>query len=362
MTAFSNSVSYISQIAVDIDLVKDYLSIVSKPMDYNTIITKLENGGYEPSSSPSTDEHEPIDAMEEIVLYALMDTHQVHHNCLLYNQKGSVFYRAGSVQRYKFLAYFERHIQERLSNGVISRLHEFLGACKAEREQLTVRTRHFQSSVPPISGNKAIAVFDPDTRKIVKQYSSKVAGRTAALLLCQDGYACEWELTTSNVKNRMEMAEDPTRPLFGYQWIPTDKLKSGNFKIRPYFWNDNLASPTPHNIVVLKEDIVAGVRQVRGFESEEAAYQDWLYEKRMSLSSPDQDGSSEEQGLSYFVEYYLDGDKSINGNIWNRVLPHMEEVITSTQSSPGKVVMQEERAVMSPRKAKSEDELHTNIN
>ena len=82
----------------------------------------------------------------------------------------------------------------------------------------------------------------------------------------------------------------------------------------------------------------------------------------MSLCSPDQDGSSEEQGLSYFVEYYLDGDKSINGNIWNRVLPHMEEVITSTQSSPGKVVMQEERAVMSPRKAKSEDELHTNIN
>jgi hypothetical protein len=224
---------------VDIELVKDYLAIVSKPMDYNTIITKLENGGYEPSlfsgdltPGNDDDEHEPIDAMEEIVLYALMDTHQVHHNCLLYNQKGSVFYRAGSVQRNKYLAYFEKHIQERLSNGVLSRLRIFSYACRAERKQLTVRTRHFQSSVSPIaSGNKAIAVFDPDTQKIVKQYSSKVAGRTAALLLCQDGYACEWELTTSNVKHCIKMAEDPTRPLFGYQWIPTKKLKSGNFKI-----------------------------------------------------------------------------------------------------------------------------------
>jgi hypothetical protein len=225
---------------VDIDLVKDYLAIVSKPMDYNTIITKLENGGYEPLSSSGgitlgddhDDEYEPIDAMEEIVLYALMDTHQVHHNCLLYNQKGSVFYRAGSVQRNKYLAYFEQHIQERLSNGIISRLRIFSYACSAERKQLTVCTRHFQSRVAPIaSGNKAIAVFDPDTRKIVKQYSSKAAGRTAALLLCQDGYACEWELTTSNVKHCIKMAEDPTRPLFGYQWIPTKKLKSGNFKI-----------------------------------------------------------------------------------------------------------------------------------
>ena len=93
--------------------------------------------------------------MEEIVLYALMDTHQVHHNCLLYNQKGSVFYRAGSVQRNKYSAYFEQHIQERLSNGVISRLRIFSDACRAERKQLTVRTRHFQSSVSPIaSGNK----------------------------------------------------------------------------------------------------------------------------------------------------------------------------------------------------------------
>jgi hypothetical protein len=46
--------------------------------------------------------------------------------------------------------------------------------------------------------------------------------------------------------------------------------------IRPYFCSGNLASLTPHNVVILKEDIVAGVQQVCGFESKEVAYQDCL--------------------------------------------------------------------------------------
>jgi hypothetical protein len=85
--------------------------------------------------------------------------------------------------------------------------------------------------------------------------------------------------------------------------------------------------------VILKEKIVAGVQQVCGFVSEEAAYQDWLNEKRMSLITTDDqdDRSSEEQGLTYFVENYLDGDMLINGNIWSRVLPQKEEVINSNQ-------------------------------
>jgi hypothetical protein len=56
-------------------------------------------------------------------------------------------------------------------------------------------------------------------------------------------------------------------------------------------------------------------------------------EKRMSLITTDDkdDWSSEEQGLTYFEENYLDGDMLINGNIWSLVLPQKEEVINSNQ-------------------------------
>merc|ERR1712029_54291 len=87
-----------------------------------------------------------------------------------------------------------------------------------------------------------------------------------------------------NVKARIEAAEDPSRPLFGYQWLPAEKLKSGNFLMKPYFRNDDLASPTPNNIVVLKEDTLAG-EKLRGFESEKSAYQDWLNVKSESFDA-----------------------------------------------------------------------------
>ena len=76
---------------------------------------------------------------------------------------------------------------------------------------------------------KTVAVFDPDTKRIVKEYISKVAAQKAAVLLHDAGYACEWALSESNVKSRMESAEDPTKPLFGYQWIHTEKLKTRTF-------------------------------------------------------------------------------------------------------------------------------------
>ena len=226
----------------------------------------------------------------------------------------------------------------------------FAGLCEAERK-LTVCARHFQSNFQEGRRGTALAVFDPDTRKIVKQYSSKASARTAALILLNDGYACEWDLTTSNVKSRMDMAEDPSKPLFGYQWLPTEAIKSGNFKIKPYFRSDHLVSPTPCNIVILKEDTTSGVQQVRGFESKEAAYRDWLSERETSFSV-NHDGGGE--SLSDFIALYLDGDKSIKGMVWNRVHPREDNLATILPKSPGKVVMEEERAAILPRKVKSE--------
>jgi len=332
---------------VDTQLVPDYLHTISKPMDYGTIISKLEKGGYSPSSdSSSNDDGEKMDAMEDIILYALMDIVQVHHNCFLFNPKGSMFYRAAAVQDSKWNAYFNA-FKDRLPDGVQASLAKFQKSCKKERQK-TGQSRTFQTNKPDSRRGRALAVFDPDTKRIVKQYSTKASARTAVLMLQHAGYACEWELTESNTKHRMEGAEDPSKPLFGYQWVPTEKLKSGNFKVKPYFRNDDLVSPTPNNIVIFKEDTVSGDHHVRGFESEESAYEDWLSDKSRSFTARvDQDGGRAES-LSDFVKNYLDGDESINGIVWNRV--ELDNKGTSVPKSPGKLVMEEEHAAVSQRK------------
>ena len=94
-------------------------------MDYGTIVKNLESGEYSPS--PDTP-NAAMDAMEEILLMVLKDISQVHHNCFLYNYKGSSFYRAGQVQARKWNAYFNE-IKERLPESVVTSLEKFRKSC-----------------------------------------------------------------------------------------------------------------------------------------------------------------------------------------------------------------------------------------
>lgn len=341
-------------LTVDTANVPDYLDTISKPMDYNKIIDSLRQGKYAPDSpSPSNDGENHMDAMENIVLKALKDIEQVHTNCFLYNSKDTPYYRAGVVQANKWRAYFTKHIKERLPETVQAMIQAFQEACAAENVARGSIGRNFKSHEPK-SRSMPLAVFCPDTKRIVKQYTSKTAARTAALMLYEAGYACEWPLSQANVKFRIDNAEDPSKPIFGYQWVPIEKLKRGNFKVKPYFRNDDLVSPTPNNTVILKEDTISG-SMLSGFESEEAAYKDWKLEMQGSfnarLDRKEEDSSSTQSG---FVRNYVDGDKSINGIIWNRV---PDGGTAMTPKSPiGKVVIEEEHAAMSPtKKGKSEE-------
>ena len=206
-------------------------------MDYGTIVKKLENGEYSP---PPDTPNAGMDAMEETLLMVLKDIKQVHHNCFLYNYKGSSFYRAGQVQERKWNAYFNE-IKAHLPYSIAESLEMFQKSCEAESDTWQkTRSVHFQVSTPAIRG-KAYAVFDPDAKRIVKQYSSKSSAKRAAIILHDNGYACEYELTESNVKTHVENAEDPSKPLFGYQWVPTEKLKSGTFQVKELFHCDALA-------------------------------------------------------------------------------------------------------------------------
>jgi hypothetical protein len=334
--------------------VTDYLQVITKPMDYGTILSKLETRQYVASDgelSKMGSGVESLNDMEKMLLQAVMDVLQVHHNCFLYNPEGSSFYRAGKVQERKWNAYFNKLKKGSFPDFVLFQLLRFKEECETERER-TVRSRHFEANNPEKKKCKPIAVFDPDTKRIVKQYSSKVSARNAAMILSNMGYVCENELTLNSVKSRLDNAEDPTKPLFGYQWISTANLKSGLFEIKPYFRSDDLVSPTPYNIVVLKADAVPGNAQLqRGFESEEAAYSDWLREKSRSFTTStsvdEQDGS--EESRSDFLSNYLDGTRSINGIVWNRVdSKNIDVAPILTSKSTGKVVTEEEHAQLSP--------------
>jgi hypothetical protein len=87
--------------------------------------------------------------------------------------------------------------------------------------------------------------------------------------------------------------------------------------------------------------IKSGVQKVQGFDSEEAAYRNWLSERERQLSVWDQDGGGE--SLSDLTALYLDGDKSMNGMVWNRVQPREDNLATVVPKSPRKVVPEEER-------------------
>ncbi len=331
--------------------VTDYLQVITKPMDYGTITTKLVTRQYVISSDDlpkSCSGVESLTDMEKAFLRAVTDVLQVHHNCFLYNPEGSPYYRAGKVQEKKWDAYFNK-MKRNIPELVSLQLIRFREDCTVERKR-TIRSRHFEAKNPENKQCKPVAVFDPDTKRIVKQYSSKVSARSAAIILSHMGYACESELTSNSVKTRLDNAKDPTKPLFGYQWLPTEELKSGLFEFKPYFRSDDLVSPTPNNTAVLKVD--AGDDQLqRGFESEDAAFGDWLNEKSKSLKTSTSvdalDGSSESR--ADFLTNYLDGDKSVNGIKWSRVYNQGTTVARKlTSKSPGKVVMEEEHAPVSP--------------
>jgi len=316
---------------VNTDEVQDYLEVIKRPMDYSTIALRLEQAAYgsesEQSSINGVDAN--MDPMEVILLNVLCDVDQVHQNCFIYNLKDSAFYRAGVVQHKKWNSYFEKYIKERLlgSMSVQSGFNKFRLNC----EQALAALKNGQRFIKPKQGNgvncRQYAVFDPDTKRIIKQYTSKASARLAALALHTAGYQCEWDLTEQNAKSRVDVARDPKKLLFGYQWIPTDDLKSGKFKMKeadPYVHNSELKSPTnTTNVLILKEDTVSGA-EIRGFESEESAYQDWLQERTSSVATSDD--NAEDINISAFVKSYLDGQASINGIIWKRVLPRQSPV------------------------------------
>ncbi|KAL3815518.1 hypothetical protein ACHAXA_007374 [Cyclostephanos tholiformis] len=114
--------------------IPDYLKIVQTPMDYNTVIDRLESGIYAdfiPSDDISREKENST--MEAILVHVLCDIERVTHNCQLYNKKDSSIYRIGDVHAKKWSAYFHEYISHKLPDNVERDLNLFRRSCRLER-------------------------------------------------------------------------------------------------------------------------------------------------------------------------------------------------------------------------------------
>jgi len=114
---------YIFSDPVDPNDAPNYHDIIKTPMDYSTIMSKLEDGGYaEFAAMRNTNErNDSVDnevdsqtAMERILCGVIRDINQVFHNCLVFNSESTSFYRAAEVHIRKWEAYLNHFVIHRL--------------------------------------------------------------------------------------------------------------------------------------------------------------------------------------------------------------------------------------------------------
>ena len=311
-------------IPVKVEEVPGYDQVVKNPMDYGTVIEKLEGGRY---PNPGVNFTREMNEIDQILLHTICDVEQVHHNCMLFNQKGSSFFRIGKVHSVKWKTFFDKYIAERLSDVVNASLEEFRSKCKQEREGPQVRI--LSGNPAGRHANKIIGVYDPDTKKVVKQYTSKSAAVRAVEHLVQAGYDCEYvygEVTTKTIVDRVTKNEEL---LLGYRWITMDRLRSGKFQLQE--------SAVDSTIVIWKEDTISGHKQ--GFYSEEAAHKDWLVAREVAVASVD---PSIGEDLASFRQHFVDGINTINGVAWNRAASADTAIIEMIDSKESAVEQQED--------------------
>ena len=292
---------------VDADNVPGYSDIIKHPMDYGTVIKKLEGGLYPNEGFQFT---KKMSETEEIILHTICDVEQVHHNCMVFNQKGSAFWGYGYVHSVKWKSFYKKHIAERLSPNVKVNLEEV--RTKRKKEQ-NIQGRALSVAKPNNRNVNPVGVYDPSTKRVIKVYSSKASALRAAELLKSAGYACEYSIdfNSSSGKTLMDKLTNTasTYVLFGYRWIPMDRLRSGQFKLKESEESSNIIAD---NIVVWTVDTVTGCK-LQGFESEDAAYNNWLKSRSTAISIDPSIG----EDLSSFQQHFLNGVNTINGVAWN---------------------------------------------
>lgn len=148
------------------------------------------------------------------------------------------------VMRQKYIVRRQLNIDSELSDYIRQKLGEFVAECKQNRVENAMHYvmenkpwipfSKYQMVVPRPQNTaiqKPVAIFDPDTNMIVKQYSSMSSSFLAASYLHRLGFQCEMnQVTNSTVKiNISKSSKDPSVLMFGYRWLRVADLRDGNF-------------------------------------------------------------------------------------------------------------------------------------
>lgn len=229
--------------AAPVEGVPDYNKIVSKPMDLGTIYKKLGDGSYK-----SQDE-----SLEDIVVNVLNDIELVWQNCFAFNCEGSAVYRMAEIHRRRMQTIRGKSLDNYLTESMNERLREYLSqfGSKGATEEIweptgqllslprTPSPQRFRHKITVPSrvayNGRHVAVLDPDTRRLVKLYSTINASVAAIRFLLGLGHTCEVSGMENATKSKVQSwvnksQDDPSLLLFGYRWLFMDNLRSGQVR------------------------------------------------------------------------------------------------------------------------------------
>eukprot|EP00522_Entomoneis_paludosa_P013983 CAMPEP_0172450268 /NCGR_PEP_ID=MMETSP1065-20121228/8684_1 /TAXON_ID=265537 /ORGANISM="Amphiprora paludosa, Strain CCMP125" /LENGTH=1280 /DNA_ID=CAMNT_0013202047 /DNA_START=99 /DNA_END=3944 /DNA_ORIENTATION=- len=220
-----------------------YEKIVKTPMDLGTVMEKLDSGTYRTAGS----------SLEDVVVRALNDVELVWQNCFLYNCEGSAVFRMAEVQRRRANAIREKSFEKYLTDAMKERLQSYraqfgsrgvlnefakptglttalplLPSPQKSRHKITVPAKVHHNGRP-------VAVLDPDSRRIVKLYSTMSAAASAVEFLFGLGHQCENPNMETGAKVKVprmihNSEKYPDVLLFGYRWLFLDNLRAGKVK------------------------------------------------------------------------------------------------------------------------------------
>jgi hypothetical protein len=115
---------------------------------------------------------------------------------------------------------------------------------------------------------------------------------------------------------RQTLCETPfgeSKAIGGFSWkrLEPERMDATHTKQDCPISNDTSSDPFPANVAFVKEDLLSQ-RVLVGFESARAAHLDW----RTTLEGSPVFPVDEPKNIEYFISYYLDGERNIDGMIW----------------------------------------------
>eukprot|EP00978_Attheya_sp_CCMP212_P032344 scaffold125904_cov49-Attheya_sp.AAC.3 len=241
---------------VDLKDIPEYRDIIKRPMALTTISSNLINGIYAKQcrsgvtkdiGMTKNDITDYVDecALDNVILCVVQDLETVWENCFTFNKEGSAIYRMADVQRRKSHMIRNGSIDSLLSDTVRKKIQEIERKCDLVRGKNTrvpkdlpptksKMKQRYSIEVPKSLGgtSRTIAVLDPDSGRIFKEYTTLRAACLAAMFISNLGIKSERPVSLSTVKTVLRKGKtDPSVLLFGYRWLYLDDLREG----RVYF-------------------------------------------------------------------------------------------------------------------------------